>query len=524
MASPRLTIPFEAYSGSEPYLFVSYAHKDSQVVFPEISFLNGDGYRVWYDEGIDPGNEWPEMIAQALDGCSQFIVFVSPNAVNSQNVRNEIHFALNRNKSFLAVHIEETALPTGLELRMGDIQAILKYRMDTARYRRQLDRSLKHNIRALEKPRQSRQVPTDHFPDSQTTPTHPSLQPNPVIVNDHASPIRDDLAKDEQALRSLARRIATDGTDVALHESRFARFGTLDVVDPEEIADFLDLHRLIHEYQKQPQRVPLPVAVFSPPGEARIVCVQQVIDSIIPVGTETVVINMASLDRVDDLTTAFHRIREIASTGTMPLVFWNGFDCRNWAWLAYFVPAMEFGSYIDGKTTYQIGSAIFVFLSDRAASLDMFLSEPERNPGKEIMEFTSKGGPAFLSCLRGYLEVLGINAYQANDRLYPIRRAVWLRYCLRRRTPWLFRQTDSVQKLNIDTGVLDAFLNVRHYFSGVRSMEAIIGMSRLSGAPRFGAEALPSQSQLGLHTNGEEFMAYVNGTAVGGSSSGTVKI
>jgi hypothetical protein len=46
MPSPELKIPFEAYNGSEPYLFVSYAHKDSHVVFPEIAFLHEAGYRV----------------------------------------------------------------------------------------------------------------------------------------------------------------------------------------------------------------------------------------------------------------------------------------------------------------------------------------------------------------------------------------------------------------------------------------------------------------------------------------------
>ena len=56
--------------------------------------------------------------------CSHFLVFISPKAVLSKNVRNEIHYALNKEKRFLAVHIEQTSLPEGLELRMGDIQAI----------------------------------------------------------------------------------------------------------------------------------------------------------------------------------------------------------------------------------------------------------------------------------------------------------------------------------------------------------------------------------------------------------------
>jgi hypothetical protein len=134
--------PFEAYIGPLPYAFVSYAHKDSDAVFPGISRLHAQGYRIWYDEGIDPGNEWPEEIGRYLAGCSFFIVFVSPNAVQSHNVRNEINFALKKRKPFLAIHIVETTMPDGLELQMGAIEAILKYRMSEESYCRKLAKKL----------------------------------------------------------------------------------------------------------------------------------------------------------------------------------------------------------------------------------------------------------------------------------------------------------------------------------------------------------------------------------------------
>lgn len=139
--------PFEAYVGDKPYLFVSYAHLDGPSVFPELVYLKGHGYRIWYDEGIDPGNEWPEEVAKALAGAAYFVVFVSPHAVKSQNVRNEINFALNNRKPFLAIHIVETELPAGLQLRMGDIQAILKHRMHDESYRKKLLKSLPEALR-----------------------------------------------------------------------------------------------------------------------------------------------------------------------------------------------------------------------------------------------------------------------------------------------------------------------------------------------------------------------------------------
>lgn len=139
--------PFEAYKGNDPYVFVSYSHKDSEAVFQELQELRQSGYRVWYDEGIDPGNEWPEEVAAALSGAEMFLVFISTTAVASQNVRNEINFAINNRKPFLAVHLVETDLPAGLQLRMGDIQAIMKHRMPIEGYRRKLQKALPLTLR-----------------------------------------------------------------------------------------------------------------------------------------------------------------------------------------------------------------------------------------------------------------------------------------------------------------------------------------------------------------------------------------
>ena len=74
----------------EPYLFISYAHKDSALVFKEISKLNDAGY-IWYDEGIEASSEWPEEIANAVIGCAVFVVFISPRSTASVNCRNEIN-------------------------------------------------------------------------------------------------------------------------------------------------------------------------------------------------------------------------------------------------------------------------------------------------------------------------------------------------------------------------------------------------------------------------------------------------
>ena len=151
--------PFEAYSGEEPYLFVSYSHQDAHLVYPEIIELRDAGYNIWYDEGVAASNEWPEEIANAVLGCSVFLCFISPRATDSINCRNEINLALNEKKPFLAIHLEDTELPPGLRLRMGDLQAILKSKIPAQRYLSKvtttldqlLGRKAKANLGASEK-------------------------------------------------------------------------------------------------------------------------------------------------------------------------------------------------------------------------------------------------------------------------------------------------------------------------------------------------------------------------------------
>ncbi len=142
MADTDLEPPFQAYTGTEPFIFVSYSHKDADAVFAELNELHDLGYRIWFDEGIDPGNEWPEEIANALMRSALFLVFITPNAVASRNVRNEIQLALHLDKSFLAVHICDTQLPAGLQLNIGALQAVLKFRMSHQNYRRKMEKAL----------------------------------------------------------------------------------------------------------------------------------------------------------------------------------------------------------------------------------------------------------------------------------------------------------------------------------------------------------------------------------------------
>ena len=120
--------PFDAYKGESPYIFVSYAHKNSDIVFAHITRLHNEGFRIWYDEGIDPGTDWSDEIADALVDAEVFLVFLSDAAANSHNVRKEIVFAIDQKKYMICVYVEETELPSGLKMQLGNIQALIENR------------------------------------------------------------------------------------------------------------------------------------------------------------------------------------------------------------------------------------------------------------------------------------------------------------------------------------------------------------------------------------------------------------
>ena len=114
------------YDGMENYIFISYAHKDSESVDPIIGALEKNGFRVWYDSGIEAGTEWPEYIEERLMNSAVVVVFMTPSAIESRNCRNEINFALELKKEVLVVYLEKTELLKGMRLQLNSTQSLFR--------------------------------------------------------------------------------------------------------------------------------------------------------------------------------------------------------------------------------------------------------------------------------------------------------------------------------------------------------------------------------------------------------------
>lgn len=115
-----------------PYIFISYSHRDSDLVLPIINRLSMEGYNLWYDAGIEAGSEWDENIARHIGKCSYFIAFVSKNYIASKNCKDELNYSRDLDKEQFLIYLEEVELPGGMAMRMNRIQAIYwnKYRQN----------------------------------------------------------------------------------------------------------------------------------------------------------------------------------------------------------------------------------------------------------------------------------------------------------------------------------------------------------------------------------------------------------
>lgn len=111
------------YLGSKPYIFVSYARADTDVVVPILEELRKNGCRVWYDKGIIGGDNWLTTLAMKIKGCSQYLLFSSKNSTKSDWTQYEVNYAIKfpRIKK-LTVRMDDARFNEGSEMVLENFQ------------------------------------------------------------------------------------------------------------------------------------------------------------------------------------------------------------------------------------------------------------------------------------------------------------------------------------------------------------------------------------------------------------------
>ncbi|MDP9104544.1 MAG: hypothetical protein M3N49_01300 [Candidatus Eremiobacteraeota bacterium] len=333
----------------------------------------------------------------------------------------------------------------------------------------------------------------------------------------------------------LCREVVEYGSPQTPFTFPSAKIGLLHVTNREEQESLFRARELMIDYVNSTASTPLCMAVFGSPGSGKSFAIQQLAMNIERgrySGIQIRTFNLAQFTRHEALAVALQQVRDDGLAGKMPLVFWDEFDTQyegGLGWLRSFLAPMQDGKYQDGSALYYVGRAIFFFAGGTHETMDHFIVDAKTADGSDYNPIARKFKvPDFVSRLKGYVNIAPLDYRTARDdpnspvvidAATALRRAKLLRVFLEQ-SPGDLEETVPLKvggkaavmrkRLSVDPGVVAAFLSVKSFGFGARSMEAIVKMSALSGKSRYDRSSLPPDDQLALHVNAQAFLRVAN--------------
>jgi hypothetical protein len=93
-------------------VFISYSHKDTDIVRDLVRFVEAEGFSVWWDHTIPPGKTWDDVIARGIREAKACIIVWSPDSVVSDWVKEEATLAKEGGK-YLPIQVGTDQPPMG---------------------------------------------------------------------------------------------------------------------------------------------------------------------------------------------------------------------------------------------------------------------------------------------------------------------------------------------------------------------------------------------------------------------------
>ncbi len=95
--------------------FISYSRVNKDFALKLAKELRSAGFDIWLDQlDIPTGARWDDALEDALDACKIFMVILTPASISSENVKDEIGYAIDHGKRILPVLLEDTKIPLRL--------------------------------------------------------------------------------------------------------------------------------------------------------------------------------------------------------------------------------------------------------------------------------------------------------------------------------------------------------------------------------------------------------------------------
>jgi len=98
--------------GVHQQVFISYQRTDSEFAIRVREHLVNAGIRTWMDQfDIPVGAYWPDEIDRGLGASDIIVGILSPDAVESRNVKNEWDWAIQNDKRLLMIQVQTCVVP-----------------------------------------------------------------------------------------------------------------------------------------------------------------------------------------------------------------------------------------------------------------------------------------------------------------------------------------------------------------------------------------------------------------------------
>jgi hypothetical protein len=95
--------------------FLSYSRANKDFAIKLAKELKSEGFYVWLDQlDIPAGSRWDTEVEKALEECEIFMIILTKASINSENVLDEIGYAVDNSKRFLPVMLETCNVPLRL--------------------------------------------------------------------------------------------------------------------------------------------------------------------------------------------------------------------------------------------------------------------------------------------------------------------------------------------------------------------------------------------------------------------------
>jgi hypothetical protein len=127
-----------------PRLFISYSKQDAEFVRYLAALLKAQGFSIWYDSELNPGDDWWTVLEQEIYACDAFIVVMTQAGRTSRWVQRELLLAEKLNKLIFPVLLSGDEWANLADVQFVDMRAGLRAPL-SARFLEQL-RTLDQDI------------------------------------------------------------------------------------------------------------------------------------------------------------------------------------------------------------------------------------------------------------------------------------------------------------------------------------------------------------------------------------------